>query len=113
MYNRTKHSQYPKKFREDEKGNSHYGTETEGFQESVIGRVGKARPKNAVVDHGEVERRHEYLLGVVVGGGGVGGGEGNLAVGGVELHGGFGGKIAIQRILSLVAVQDLSIVTVG
>lgn len=72
---------------------TYYGTETEGFEEPEVGRIGKARPKNAVVDHREVERRHEYLLAVTV----VlrrrhVGGDWREAVGVVELHG-FGAKI--------------------
>lgn len=76
---------------------TYYGTETEGFQESEVGGIGKAGPKNAVVDHGEVERRDENVLGISVGvGEGVlrrrsVGGEGRLTVIVVELHG-FGAK---------------------
>lgn len=73
---------------------TYYGAETEWFEEAEVGRIGKARPKNAVIDHREVERRHENLLAVTV----VVqrrrnvGGEGRDAVGVVEFHG-FGAKI--------------------
>lgn len=50
-----------------EKLNSHNRAEAKGFQESEVGRVRKTRPENPIIDHGEVQRRHEYLFPIPVG----------------------------------------------
>jgi hypothetical protein len=45
-----------------ENKSSHDAAEIEGLQEPEVGGLGEAGAEDAVVDHGEVERRHERRL---------------------------------------------------
>jgi hypothetical protein len=44
----------------------HDGAQVEGEQEAEVGGVREARAEDAVVDHGEVERRHQGVVGAGV-----------------------------------------------
>ena len=63
------------------------------FQEPEVGGIGKTGPENAVVDHREVQRRHQHLVGggATIVTGSEGSGRFRVAVGAVECHG-FGAK---------------------
>ena len=51
----------------------HDRAEAESLEEGEVGGIGKSGPENAIVDHGEVQRRYEEIL-AVIGSSGAGGG---------------------------------------